>query len=235
MLAAGFFIEYLFDPASQLFFGCVVVTVIISIVLHELAHGWAAIWQGDDTPQQQGHMTADPMVHMGGTSLLMLVLVGFAFGAMPVNPRNFKDKYGDALVSVAGPAMNFLLALVSLIALGLWLKMEGIAAEGFARNCQLLLTVFGYFNIALGIFNLLPVPPLDGSTVLGAFVPAYRRWVDSLGSPMFLFFILFIVLMNAPYEYHPFGVAMRTSSYFISIFGPDVLVDYVNLIKSLHG
>lgn len=235
MLAAGFFIEYLFDPASQLFFGCVVVTVIISIVLHELAHGWAAIWQGDDTPQQQGHMTADPMVHMGGTSLLMLVLVGFAFGAMPVNPRNFRDKYGDALVSVAGPAMNFLLALVSLISLGLWLKMGGIAAEGFPRNCQLLLTVFGCFNIALGIFNLLPVPPLDGSTVLGAFVPPYRRWMDSLGSPMFLFFILFIVLMNAPFEYHPFGVAMRTSSHFISIFGPDVLVDYVNLLKSLHG
>ena len=235
MLAAGFFIEYLFDPASQLFFGCVVVTVIISIVLHELAHGWAAIWQGDDTPQQQGHMTADPMVHMGGTSLLMLVLVGFAFGAMPVNPRNFKDKYGDALVSVAGPAMNFLLALVSLIALGLWLKMGGIAAEGFARNCQLLLTVFGYFNIALGIFNLLPVPPLDGSTVLGAFVPAYRRWVDSLGSPMFLFFILFIVLMNAPFEYHPFGVAMRTSSHFISIFGPDGLASYMELLKFLFG
>ena len=235
MLAAGFFIEYLFDPASQLFFGCVVVTVIISIVLHELAHGWAAIWQGDDTPRLQGHMTADPMVHMGGMSLLMLVLVGFAFGAMPVNPRNFRSKYGDALVSAAGPAMNFLLALVSLLALGLWLKVGGLAAEGFARNCQLLLTVFGYFNIALGIFNLLPVPPLDGSTVLGAFVPAYRRWMDSLGSPMFLFFILFIVLMNAPFEYHPFSVAMRTSSHFISIFGPDVLASYMELLKSLFG
>lgn len=233
MLAAGFFIEYLFDPASQLFFGCVVVTVIISIVLHELAHGWAAIWQGDDTPQQQGHMTADPMVHMGGTSLLMLVLVGFAFGAMPVNPRNFRDKYGDALVSVAGPAMNFLLALVSLIALGLWLKMGGIAAEGFPRNCQLLLTVFGCFNIALGIFNLLPVPPLDGSTVLGAFVPPYRRWMDSLGSPMFLFFILFIVLMNAPFEYHPFGVAIRTSSHFIAMFGPDVHNFFIELLTTI--
>ena len=231
----AFFIQNLFEPENQLYFGCVVVTVIISIVLHELAHGWAAIWQGDDTPRLQGHMTADPMVHMGGMSLLMLVLVGFAFGAMPVNPRNFRSKYGDALVSAAGPAMNFLLALLSLIVLGLWLKMGGLAAEGFAKNCQLLLTVFGYFNIALGIFNLLPVPPLDGSTVLGAFVPAYRRWVDSLGSPMFLFFILFIVLMNAPFKYHPFGVAMRTSSHFISIFGPDVLASYMELLKSLFG
>ena len=233
MIAAGFFIEYLFNPASQLFFGCVVVTVIISIVLHELAHGWAAIWQGDDTPQLQGHMTADPMVHMGGMSLLMLVLVGFAFGAMPVNPSNFRDKFGDALVSAAGPAMNFLLALVSLIALGLWLKVGGIATEGFPRNCQLLLTVFGCFNIALGIFNLLPVPPLDGSTVLGAFVPAYRRWMDSLGNPMFLFFILFIVLMNVPFEYHPFGVAIRTSSHFIAMFGPDVHGFFMELLTTI--
>ena len=228
-----FFIQKLFEPENQLFFGCVVVTVIISIVLHELAHGWAAIWQGDDTPRLQGHMTADPMVHMGGMSLLMLVLVGFAFGAMPVNPHNFRSKYGDALVSAAGPAMNFLLAFVSLITLGLWLKLGGPAVDGFARNCQLLLTVFGYFNIVLGIFNLLPVPPLDGSAVLGNFVPAYRRWVDSLGSPMFLFFILFIVLMNAPFEYHPFGVAIRASSHFIAVFGPDVHNFFVELLTTI--
>ena len=78
----AFFIQNLFEPEKQLFFGCVVVTVVISIVLHELAHGWAAIWQGDDTPRIAGHMTPDPMVHMGGMSLLMLVLVGFAFGAI---------------------------------------------------------------------------------------------------------------------------------------------------------
>ena len=91
----AFFIQNLFEPEKQLYFGCVVVTVIISIVLHELAHGWAAIWQGDDTPRQMGHMTADPMVHMGGFSLLMLALVGIAFGAMPVNPRNFRSRYGS--------------------------------------------------------------------------------------------------------------------------------------------
>ena len=110
-MVAALFIQRAFEPETQLYFGCVVVTVIISIVLHELAHGWAAIWQGDDTPKMAGHMTADPMVHMGGMSLLMLALVGMAFGAMPVNPRNFRSRFGDALVSAAGPAMNFLLAL----------------------------------------------------------------------------------------------------------------------------
>ena len=229
----AFFIQNLFEPKTQLFFGCVVVTVVISIVLHELAHGWAAIWQGDDTPRLQGHMTADPMVHMGGMSLLMLVLVGFAFGAMPVNPQNFRSKYGDALVAAAGPAMNFLLALVSLTALGLWLRLGEPATEGIAENCQLFLTVFGFFNIVLGVFNLLPVPPLDGSAVLGNFVPAYRRWIDSLGNPMFLFFILFIALMYAPFEYHPFGVAMLASSQFISVFGPDVQNVFVELLKTI--
>ena len=230
----AFFIQNLFEPEKQLYFGCVVLTVVVSIVLHELAHGWAAIWQGDDTPRHAGHMTPNPMVHMGWMSLLMLVVVGIAFGAMPVNPRNFRSRYGDALVAAAGPAMNFLLALASLIALAAWLKMSGFAPEGPARNGQLLLTVFSFINIALGIFNLLPVPPLDGSAVLGNFVPAYRRWVDSLGSPMVMFFILFIVLMNAPFEYHPFGIAMQSCRQFMSLIGPDVAADYLNLLRTLY-
>ncbi len=218
-MIAAFFIEYLFDPASQLFFGCVVITVVISIVLHELAHGWAAIWQGDDTPRQMGHMTGDPMVHMGGFSLLMLVLVGMAFGLMPVNPRNFRSRYGDALVSAAGPAMNFLLALVALTTLAVWVKISGSAIEGSSKNGQFFLQIFGTTNIALGIFNLLPVPPLDGSTVLGNFVPAYRRWLDSLGNPTWMLFIVFMILWNAPPQYNPFGIADKVMAAYLSLFG----------------
>ncbi len=216
----AYFIQNLFgSQQQQLFFGCVVVTVIISIVLHELAHGWAAIWQGDDTPRQMGHMTGDPMIHMGGFSLLILVLVGMAFGAMPVNPNNFRNKYGDALVSAAGPAMNFLLAFVSLTGLALWIIVAEPAREGLAQNGQYFLKIFGVTNIALGIFNLIPVPPLDGSTVLGNFVPAYRRWLESLGNPTWMFFILFIVLFNAPDKYHPFEIANNAMKIYLSLFG----------------
>ena len=215
----AFFIQNLFEPEKQLYFGCVVVTVIISIVLHELAHGWAAIWQGDDTPRLQGHMTADPMVHMGGFSLLMLALVGMAFGAMPVNPGNFRSRYGDALVSAAGPAMNFLLALLALTALAVWVKSSGTALEGPAKNGQYFLQIFGTTNIALGIFNLLPVPPLDGSTVLGNFVPAYRRWLDSMGNPTWMLFIVFMILWNAPPQYNPFGIADNVMDAYLSLFG----------------
>ncbi len=219
----AYFIQNLFgSQQQQLFFGCVVVTVVISIVLHELAHGWAAIWQGDDTPRQMGHMTADPMVHMGGFSLLMLVLVGMAFGLMPVNPRNFRSRYGDALVSAAGPAMNFLLALVALTALAVWVKSSGSALEGPAKNGQYFLQIFGMANIALGIFNLLPVPPLDGSTVLGNFVPAYRRWLDSMGNPTWMLFIVFMVIYGASQnhpEYTPFGIARNVMDAYLSLFG----------------
>ena len=214
----AFFIQNLFEPEQQLYFGCVVVTVIISIVLHELAHGWAAIWQGDDTPRIQGHMTADPMVHMGGFSLLMLALMGIAFGAMPVNPRNFRNRYGDALVSAAGPAMNLLLAFVALTLLAVWFKISGgMAKTGTIHHAQQFLWIFGYFNIALALFNLVPVPPLDGSRILGNFVPAYGRWVDNLGSPMILFFIFFMVLLNAPQQYHPFTIAAEAAKVYLSI------------------
>ncbi len=216
----AFFIENLFgSQQQQLFFGCVVLTVIISIVLHELAHGWAALWQGDDTPKQMGHMTADPLVHMGGMYLLMLALVGMAFGAMPVNPRNFRSRYGDALVSVAGPAMNFFLAFVALNIVVIWFKTSGISPDDTSRNLALFLRIFASVNIALGIFNLIPVPPLDGSTILGNFVPAYRQWMESLGNPMWMFFIVFIVLFNAPREYSPFGIADNVMQSYLRLFG----------------
>ncbi len=86
------------DP---LFFFATALTVVVSICLHELAHGWAAIRQGDDTPIQLGHMTFNPMVHMGSVSLLLFVFTGIAFGAMPVNPLRFRSRYGQAIVSGA--------------------------------------------------------------------------------------------------------------------------------------
>ena len=226
----AFFIENLFgSQQEQLFFGCVVLTVIISIVLHELAHGWAALWQGDDTPKQMGHMTADPLVHMGGMSLLMLALVGMAFGAMPVNPRNFRSCYGDALVSVAGPAMNFLLAFIAQLSLAIWLAKTGLAADGPMRNAQSFLLIFAFFNVALAVFNLIPVPPLDGSSILGNFVPSYKNWVESLGNPMFIFFIFFFVMMNLPFEYHPFGMAFEFGLNATGLFGQGTKGAYIEL------
>ena len=81
---------------------CLVFSIVVSVVLHELAHGVAAIWQGARTPIELGHMTLNPMVHMGGMSLVAAFVIGMAWGAMPVTPHRFRHgRLGDVLVSLA--------------------------------------------------------------------------------------------------------------------------------------
>ena len=153
--------------------------VLVSVMLHELAHGWAALWQGDDTPRVSGHMNFSPLTHMGGTSLVFFLLVGFAWGQMPVSPWRFRmGRTGAVLVSAAGPAMNLALALLALTALGVWLQ-RGPAGTPTYDNLQLFLATGGWLNLFLAIFNLLPVPPLDGSTVLWGLAPPLRPLLES--------------------------------------------------------
>ncbi len=176
------------------FFVYAIVTMVFSVVLHELAHGWAAIWQGDRTPIEQGHMTADPRVHMGMVSLLMLVFVGICFGAMPVNPTRFKHRHSAMIVAAAGPLMNLLLALLALTGLAIWDNIAGAGpTDGVGGNLHQFLWFFGYANVALCIFNLLPIPPLDGSTVLAGMHKGYRRLIAEVRDPR-VFLVAFVVL-----------------------------------------
>ncbi len=179
--------------SDPLFYVGVVTTVVVSIVLHELAHGWAAIWQGDDTPKRRGHITANPLVHMGGLSLAMLVLIGIAYGQMPVNPHRFRSRYGDALVAAAGPGMNLLLALLGLTALGVWRGSVGDPPTHAQANAQEFLWIFGTTNLVLCLFNLLPIPPLDGSSILANFHHGYRQLVNDPDKQN-VFFLLFLMV-----------------------------------------
>lgn len=166
--------------------------VIFSITLHELAHGWAAIAQGDRTPIERGHMTMNPLVHMGPMSLLLFALAGIAWGAMPVNPHRFRSgARGDVLVSGAGPAMNFALSLACIAVLGLLLRF-GTAPQ----NLAMFLYTGAFLNIALGLLNLLPVPPLDGSRIVAGVIPETRRLYDHPNAPIVglaVFFLIFFV------------------------------------------
>ena len=139
--------------------------IIVSICLHELGHGVAAIWEGDDTPRRTGHMTMNPMVHMGGMSMIAFLLIGFAWGLMPVNPHNFRHRrWGDAIVAFAGPLVNLILTVILLTAAGLWAGLianQPEAAE-WTTNVGTFLYYGGWLNLILFCFNLLPVPPLDG-------------------------------------------------------------------------
>ena len=162
------------------------VWVLISICLHELAHGWTAIKLGDDTPRLAGHMTWNPMVHMGPYSLFLFVFIGIAWGAMPVNPSRLRGRYADAIVSLAGPLMNLVLATLALAGLLLWMPLcDGQLISSFtiakplSENMATFLHLGAMLNIVLMLFNLLPVPPLDGGRILMDVMPSYRRVMQS--------------------------------------------------------
>lgn len=98
---------------NPVFFLRVVLIVILSISLHELAHGFVALSQGDDTPKRAGHITLNPVVHMGVPSLVFLCLTGMAWGQMPINPYKFRSQRSHVLVAAAGPFCNLALAVIA--------------------------------------------------------------------------------------------------------------------------
>src|SRR5690242_8274392 len=122
MMPPQMFLESL--QSNPRFFMAVVITVVVSICLHELCHGIVAIWCGDRTPIERGHMTLNPAVHMGVFSVICLLLAGIAWGSMPINPRRMRGKYAPALVSAAGPACNILLSVLALLSVGLWDRFD---------------------------------------------------------------------------------------------------------------
>lgn len=154
--------------------------VLLSICLHELAHGLAAIQQGDDTPIVLRRMTLNPAVHMGAMSLIAFLVLGIAWGQMPVNPARFRwGRWGHAFVAAAGPATNALLALVALTTMVLWDRFAPAAAPAnFNDNLLEFLWLGGMLNVVLALFNLVPVPPLDGSRIAAAASRAYSRFLD---------------------------------------------------------
>lgn len=164
--------------------------VLLSITLHELAHGWTAVWQGDDTPRRLGRLTANPVVHMGPMSLLVFAVIGIAWGLMPIDPGRFRSgRWGRVMVSAAGPAMNLGLVLVAVMLGAAWTRYApGPAIEAFF--------LYGAFlNLVLAGFNLLPVPPLDGSAILAGFSWRYDHWCRQPRVAMVgLFLMMFLLL-----------------------------------------
>ena len=221
-MTLAFFIELLTE--NPVLYISIVVAVVISICLHELGHGVAAISQGDETPRELGHMTLDPRAHMPPLSWALLLLVGISYGLMPVNPSRFRSRYGDAIVAAAGPAVNLLLAALGFgIWLG-WLKFGGVAESGTsAANFQRFFQIFGEINIVLAIFNMLPIPPLDGSAVLANFSPPFRRMTRDPAKQNLFFglFILFFFLGGGRYLWQA-GYAVRDAAFELVMGVPPV-------------
>jgi len=175
-------------PAQYL---AIVFVLIGSIVLHELGHALVATWEGDPTPRMRGHLTWNPVVHMGWMSILLIALMGIGWGQTPVNRRAFRHRrWGAVLVSAAGPAVNLLLACIG-VTVGVLAAKSGAAAS-MVDFWELVLK----FNVLLFLFNLVPLPPLDGFSVVdGAFD------LGELGARIkqagFLAFLVAILIVNS--------------------------------------
>lgn len=188
-----------FDPLTVLFF---IVALIPAIVLHEVSHGFAADRMGDPTPRMAGRLTLDPRRHIDpfGTVILPgLLLLPRLFGRggfpvfgyakpMPINPANLKEPDRQTMwIAIAGPVANLALAVVGAVLLR--------AVNPASTRLLQLLVVFVDVNILLAVFNVLPIPPLDGSKVLARFLPARAREIYRSSEQYATLFLLVIFFL----------------------------------------
>lgn len=147
--------------------------VLLCLTVHETCHGLAAYALGDPTAKEQRRLSLNPLRHIDWLGLGMMLAVGFGWArAVPVDPRHFRrPKQGMALTALAGPASNFLLALLAVfLSREIYLHAAN-PGPAWAALFEFLLYALAPLSIGLGLFNLLPIPPLDGAKVLGAFLP----------------------------------------------------------------
>lgn len=147
--------------------------ILIAVSLHEFAHGYVSYKLGDPTPKATGRLSLNPLAHLDPVGTICLLFFHFGWAKpVQVNPYYYKDKKrGMALVGLAGPMMNFLIALICAFAIEVILKVTG----GYGGDVIVFIfKLFNYtyiINIGLGVFNLIPFPPLDGAKIIGALLP----------------------------------------------------------------
>lgn len=177
-----------------------ILILIFSVVLHEISHGYMALALGDPTAKLSGRLTLNPLKHIDPMGSIVVPLItsmfGFTFGwakPVPYNPYNLRHgKWGPALVGVAGPGANLILALV----FGLSIRFGLVSLATPLGGIVFLITLV---NIVLAVFNLVPLPPLDGSKVLFALLPYSWRGIETFLNRAGFIVILAIVLFGAPF------------------------------------
>ena len=192
-------VGYLTDTSRILNLLFTIPGVLIAITFHEFAHALAADKLGDDTPRMQGRLSLNPLTHLDPVGSIMLLFAGFGWGKpVEVNPRNYDRRMSmdkaDAIVSIAGPIMNFILAFILAIIYCAIYKFSG--EEMFSSSVtQIIMTIIIYaisINVGLGVFNLIPLPPLDGSKVIKPILPYNAKvWFENNER---IFYYVFVAL-----------------------------------------
>jgi len=201
-----------FDPLRLVF---VLVPMILSLTVHEYFHAWMALKLGDDTAYQAGRLTLNPLAHIDPIGTLLLPIIGLTTGApffgwakpVPVSPlrftRSLRLRTGVMLTSAAGPLSNLLFALVLAAVLSVIARIIGMEQlfDSLQRNQGIsvaIVRLLGWtilINIGLFVFNLIPIPPLDGSGVLAGLIPDSKLYIlDFLARYSFILFIVVLLL-----------------------------------------
>ncbi len=182
--------------------------LLMSVVIHEVSHGIVALWQGDPTAKLMGRLTLNPIKHLDflGSFFVPMIFIfttGFFFGwakPVPYNPYNLRNqKWGAAMVGAAGPISNFVIAIV----FGLALRFFPLTSDlAFMQNLFQVFIIIVMLNIILGVFNLIPIPPLDGSKLLFSILPPHmshiQQMLERYGFIILLFFIFFMFPVILP-------------------------------------
>lgn len=179
--------------------------VLVVLPVHEMAHGYVAYRLGDPTAKNMGRLTPNPLAHLDPIGTLMIFLLGFGYAkAVPVNPYNFRNpKTGMALTALAGPVSNLLMAV---LAVGLYRLLSFFITSAYVNSILywMLILVFASVNVGLAVFNLLPIPPLDGYRILSVILP--DRWIYLIGRYenyliILVMFLIFTGVLSAPISF----------------------------------
>lgn len=213
--------------------------ILFSLTVHEVAHGWVAYKFGDPTAKATGRLTLNPIAHLDpiGTILLFIAHFGWAKPVM-VNPYNLDNPKKDMIwISLAGPGSNFALALLSGIALRVLMVSNMDASGLISSSLYAMLILSLQINLALGIFNLIPLPPLDGAKVLFGLLPYHMEerysWLEKYG--MVILLGLFLIDSFTPFRILSFiiWVPANVLSYLFAGRSLYALLGFLNMLLSI--
>lgn len=167
--------------------------LLIALTIHEYAHARVAVWMGDPTPRLLGRLTLNPIAHLDPLGLLMLWLVKFGWAKpVPVNPNNFHDmRKGMLLVAFAGPGSNVLIAFISYVLLGALGQFHVLTGWIYE-----VLRLTYIYNLIFAAFNLIPIPPLDGSKILTSLLPGRQAYIFEKIEPYSPFLLIALIYLG---------------------------------------
>ena len=230
ILVLSSLVDYMNNPVALFYLLLSIPGVLIAITFHEFAHGFVAYKLGDNTAKNEGRLNLNPFSHLDPLGTAMMIFAGFGWGKpVNVNPRNYSRKIsmekGEALVSLAGPMINFILAIVfSFIYYAIY-KIVGMVfiTTTVGEVLMLLISSTVAINMGLGIFNLIPLPPLDGSKIIMPILPyKTKQWFKNNEQ---IFYIVFVIIWVT-------GVAGKIISPIIAA-GTEAVMNFVKIIMGI--